>query len=382
MKRTWVIVFLVGALVLAACGREVGGGDETDDGATDDGATDDGDSPEAAGCEVGEIDGDLRFYNWSEYMDPDLLAAFAEEHGISATEDTYTSNEALIAQIRAGGADYDVIIPSDYMVEIMIEEGMLLPLDHDAIPNMVNIDDDFTNPPYDPDLAYSMPYQWGTTGIGVNLEATGPDPEPTWGWFFDEEMAGQLPGRISILNDPREGMAAALFYLDYDLNTQNESELEEAAALIEEAGAWTATYESDQFAELLVTGEVSAAHGYSGGFLDTFYGLDDPDQYTFLIPQEGAVIWTDNMAILENTSSPCTAHTFIDFILDAENGAQLSNWTWYASPNAAAMEFLDEDLLEDETVFPDEETMANLHFIENTGDAEVLYTDLFTRAQG
>jgi spermidine/putrescine-binding protein len=371
----WTALLLAGALALTSCGREVGE-DTADGGATPD---DGGEAAAAASCEPGEVDGDLLLYNWSEYMDPDLLSAFSDEYGVSATEDTFTSNEALIAQIRAGGADYDVIVPSDYMVEIMIEEGLLLALDHDAIPNRENIADEFTDPPYDPGLVHSMPFQWGTTGIGVDLEATGDDPEATWGWLFDEELAGQLDRGVSILDDPREGMAAALSYLGYDANTENEDELTEAADLIDAAGAWTVTYTSDQFTELLLGGETSVGQGYSGNFLDNF---GDDERYAYLIPDEGATIWTDNMAILADSDSPCTAHTFIDFILDAENGAQLSNWTWYATPNAAAMEFLDEDLREDEAVFPDEETRERLYFLENTGEAERLYTDLFTRAQG
>jgi spermidine/putrescine-binding protein len=382
MKFRVLAALLAAALALTACGREVGqdtaDGDPADaDTAADGDGGDDGQAADGVACEVDEIDGDLLFYNWSEYMDPELLAAFGDEYGISATEDTYTSNEALLAQIRAGGADYDVIIPSDYMVEIMIEEGLLLPLDHDAIPNMGNVADEFTDPPYDPGLAYSMPYQWGTTGLGVNTDATGPDPDATWGWLFDEELAGDL--RISILDDPREGMAAALYYLGHDPNTQDEGQLEEAAALIEQAGQWTVTYTSDQFSDLLLTGETDVAQGYSGNFLDSF---GDDENYVYLIPEEGATIWTDNMAILASTDSPCTAHTFINFILDAENGAQLTNWTWYASPNAAAMEFIDEEIVENPAIYPDEDVRENLYFLENTGDAEVLYTDLFTRAQG
>ncbi len=373
----WIALLLAGLLVLAGCGREVGAPVDDDGEAPADEPGEPDDSQ--AACAPGDVDGDLLLYNWSEYMDPDLLVAFGEEFGIGTTEDTFTSNEALLAQIRAGGADYDVIIPSDYMVEIMIEEGLLLALDHDAIPNMANVASEFENPPYDPGLVYSMPYQWGTTGLGVNLEATGPDPEPTWGWLFDESMAGQLGRGVSILDDPREGMAAALFYLGFDPNTTNEEELEQAADVIDTAGAWTVTYTSDQFSELLLTGETDVAHGYSGNFLDSF---GDDEQWDYLIPAEGAIIWTDNMAILASTDSPCTAHTFINFILDAENGAQLSNWTWYASPNAAAMEFLDEDLAENDAVFPDDETRAGLFFLENTGETEILYTDLFTRAQG
>jgi spermidine/putrescine-binding protein len=374
---------LAGALVLAACGREVGG-DTADGGAGEAGgeeASEDegGGQAQSVECEVGETDGDLLLYNWSEYMDPELLTAFGEEYGVDASEDTYTSNEALLAQIRAGGADYDVIIPSDYMVETMAEEGILLELDKDAIPNAQNVDETFAEPPYDPELTYSMPYQWGTTGIGVDLEATGPDPEPTWGWLFDPEMAGDLS--ISMLDDPRETMGAALYYLGYDPNTDAEDELQEAADLIAEAD-WVTTFTSDQYSELLLTGETVVGHGYSGNLIDNINGADDPDRYAYLIPEEGATIWTDNMAILADAQHPCTAHTFIDFMLDAENGAQLTNWTFYASPNAAATEFIDAEVLEDPTIYPDESVLDDLYFLENTGEAEILYTDLFTRAQG
>ncbi len=386
MRLRWMAAVLVGTVALTGCNREVGGDGADGGGAAADGATDDGGAGDggaepvaAAGCEAGEIDGDLLLYNWSEYMDPDLLTAFGEEHGINASEDTFTSNEALLAQIRAGGADYDVIIPSDYMVEIMIDEGLLLPLDADAIPNSGNVDETFAAPPYDPDLAYSRPYQWGTTGIGVDLEAVGPDPAPTWGWLFDPEMAGDLS--ISMLDDPRETMGAALYYLGHDPNTTDEAQLEEAAELITQAD-WVTTFTSDQYSELLLNGETVVGQGYSGNFLDTFYGADDPDRYAYLIPEEGATIWTDNMAILADAAHPCTAHTFIDFILDAENGAQLTNWTFYASPNAAATEFIDAEVLEDPAIYPEEDVLDDLHFLENTGETETLYTDLFTRAQG
>ncbi len=381
-NRRWIVAMVALALTVSACGREVGGDPEPD--ATDNGAETepDGAGDLASGCEVDEVDGDLLFGNWSEYMNPDLIDLFEETYDVSVTEDFYTSNEALLAQIRAGGADFDVIVPSDYMVEIMIDEDILLALDHDVIPNRSNIAGEFNDPPYDPGLVYSMPYQWGTTGIGVDLEATGPDPVASWDWLFDEEVAGSLPGQVSVLDDPREGMAAALYWLGYDPNTTDEAQLEEAADVIETAREWTVTYTSDQYSELLLTGETVVGHGYSGNFLDSFFGAEDPDRFTYLIPEEGATIWTDNMAILADASSVCTAHTFINFILDAENGAELTNWTYYASPNEAATEFIDEEVTGDPTIYPTDEVRSNLFFLENTGDAEILYTDLFTAAQG
>jgi spermidine/putrescine-binding protein len=365
MKFRWMIAPMVFALALTACG----GGDDGDAG--------DGGDAAAAGCEVGETDGDLAFYNWSDYMDPALIDQFEEEFGVTVTEDFYPSNEELFARVESGGAQYDVIVPSDYMVDIMIQEELLLALDFDAIPNAANIDSDFTSPPYDPNLEFSVPYQWGTTGLGVNLDVVG-DVEASWDLVFDPEVAGNLGGRISLLDDPREVMGAALFWLGYDPNTTDEGELQEASDVISEARQWTAAFTSDQYSELLIGGETVVAHGYSGNFLDNF---GDDERFAYLIPEEGAVIWTDNLAILADTSVPCTAHTFIDFILDAENGAQLTNWTYYASPNEAAQEFIEPEILEDEAIFPDEETEERLFFLEDTGETEILFTDLFTQAK-
>lgn len=357
-QRGRVGLLTVLALVLAACG----------------GSSDD---QSAADCELGATDGDLLFYNWSDYMDPELITAFEQEFGVSVTEDFYPSNEEMLARVTAGGAQYDVIVPSDYMVEIMVEDELLLPLNVAAIPNVANVDDEFVNPPYDPDLAFSVPYQWGTTGLGVNVGLLG-DVDASWALVFDPEVAGALPGRVSFLDDPRETLAAALYYLGLDPNTTSEDELQEAAALISTARSWTAAFTSDQFSELLLAGEVAVAQGYSGNFLDNF---GDDEDFAYLIPTEGATIWTDNLAILADAPHPCTAHTFVNFILDASNGAALTNWTYYASPNAAAQAFIDPEILEDEAIFPPEEVMARLYFLEDTGDAEILYTDYFTQAK-
>jgi spermidine/putrescine-binding protein len=181
-----------------------------------------------------------------------------------------------------------------------------------------------------------------------------------------------------MLDDPRETMGAALYWLGYDPNTTDEGELEEAADAISNARGWTAAFTSDQFSDLLLAGEVAVAQGYSGNFLDSF---GDDESYAYLIPEEGATIWTDNLAILADADAPCTAHTFINYILDAENGAQLTNWTYYASPNAAASEFIEAEILEDEAIYPDDETRDNLFFLEDTGDAEILFTDYFTQAK-
>ena len=329
-------------------------------------------------CGLDEVDGDLNFYNWSEYMDPDLITAFQDQYGVTVTEDFYPSNEEMFARVEAGGSGYDMVIPSDYMVSILISESMILAVPGAAVPNKGNIADTFSNPPYDPGALYTAAYQWGTTGIGVDIGVTGEVPH-TWGLLFDADLAEQygLSGKITILDDPRETMGAALKYLGYSLNSTSESELAEAEAVIADAVSRVAAFDSDQYDELIVTGESVVGHGYSGNFL---WGFEEGDsEYTYFVPDEGGTIWVDNMAVLTDAPHPCTAFTFMNFLLDAENGAQLTNYNWYASPNAASEQYIDPEVLDNPIIYPTD--MSLLEFIEDTGDFEIEYTDALSRAR-
>ncbi len=365
--KTWgqlLAALLALTLVAAACGGDDGGGGE-------------------AACAVGETDGDLNLYNWSEYMDPDLQTAFEAEFGVSINEDNYDSNEAMQPIISAGNSGYDLIVPSDYMVSILIDSGDIMPIQKDAVPNLSNLADEFASGlPFDPDAEYSVPYQWGTTGLGVDLAVTGPDVPETWGLIFDPALAAEynLEGAITILNDPRETMGAALKYLGYSLNTTSIDELNEAKALVADATNRVAAFDSDQYDELLVSGQAAVTHGYSGNFLVQFFEADDPEQYTYFVLQEGGTRWVDNMAVVADAPHPCTAHTFINFLLDAENGAALTNWNYYASPNAASEPFIDQEVLDDPIVYPTDQ--SKLEFIADTGDFEINFSDAFTEAKG
>ncbi len=337
-----------------------------------------------ADCEAGETDGDLAIFNWSEYMDPDLKTAFTDEFGVNVTEDNYDSNEAMQPIISAGGSGYDFIVPSDYMVSILIDEGDIQALNKDAIPNIGNLLPEFASGlPFDPDATYTAPYQWGTTGLGVDLSVTGEDVPRSWGLVFDGDLAAEynLEGSYAtLLNDPRETMGAALKYLGYSLNTTSDAELDEAKKLIIDAKDRLTAYESDQYDELLVTGESVVAHGYSGNFIVQFGEAENADDYTYFVPDEGGTRWVDNMAIPADAPHPCTAHTFINFLLDAERGAQLTNWNFYASPNEAAGEFIDPEVLEDPIVYPTD--TSKLEFISDTGDFEINFSDAFIEAKG
>ena len=352
------------ALLAAACS---GGDDET----------------AAADCEVDQVDGDLNMYNWSEYIDEELLDQFAAEYGVGWTLDTYDSNEAMQPIIAAGNSGYDLIVPSDYMVGILIASGNIMKLDFDAIPNRSNISADFNDLSYDPTGEYSVPYQWGTTGLGVNTAVVGTDFDRSWGLVFDPAMADAYGGRISLLNDPRETVGAALKYLGYSLNSTDEGELEEAKQLIVDTRDRLATFDTDSADELLTGGETVIGHGYSGDMFTQFLETDNPDDYVYFVPREGGTRWIDNMAVVFDAQSPCTTHTFINFMLRADIGAALSNYNYYATPNEAALDGLDEDLL-NFLNDPDVITsgLESLEEIQDTGDFETEYSDAFIEAKG
>jgi len=327
-------------------------------------------------CRPGEVDGDLLLYQWAEYEVPELYEEFSELYGVQVVRDFYASNEDMLARVLVGGSPFDVVMPSDYMIQIMVEEDLLLPLDRAALPSVANVADEFASPPFDPELRYSLPYQWGTTGLGINVELLG-DVEPSWRLLLDPEVAGALPGRVAMLDDPREALGAALYLLGLDPNTTSEDDLARAGEMLAAARPWTAVYTS-QYAELLVAGEVVVAQGYNGTFLAAFDG--DP-RFAYVVPEEGATIWTDNLAILSGAAHPCTAHTFLEFMLDGERAARLSNLTGYASPNAAADPHLDPALLADPAVYPPAEVRERLRFLADTGDFEVRFSDVFERVK-
>jgi spermidine/putrescine transport system substrate-binding protein len=267
-------------------------------------------------------------------------------------------------------------------VAILIAGGDIQPLNKEAIPNLSNLSADFQGLEYDPDGDYSVPYQWGTTGLAVDTEVLGADFPQSWALVFDPAVADQYAGQISLLNDPREVLGAALKYLGYSLNTTDQAELDEATQLVADARSNLAAFDTDSADELLTTGETAIAHGYSGDMFTQFLETDDPARYVFFVPEEGGTRWIDNMAIPFDAPSACTAHTFINWLLDGEQGAALSNWNYYGTPNEAAKAGLDEELL----AYLDGGMIIaggddSLEEIQDTGDFETNYSDAFDRAR-
>ncbi len=353
----------------------------------------------APACAAGQTDGDLLLYNWTNYLPTgaearrvqaeDLLVGFEEEYGVQVLLETYTSNEELHARLEAGAA-YDVIVPSDYMVATLIDEGRLRPLQWDAIPNRVNVDDAFRNPPFDPDDRFHVPYLWGTTGLGLALEGLPSGLPESWDLVFDPEVSSVFGGKISLLDDARETLGAALRYLGYSLNTTDEDEIREAGALLQAAIARgdIAVFDSDGFAQRLASGDVLLAHGYSGDFFWEYAqlaagGHDPSDRFAYFVPEEGAVLWVDAMVVPVNAPHPCTAHTFINYLLGPIAGAELADYNRYGTPNGAARFLVDTEILEDPAIYPPPEVFARLEFIADLGpEIDALYEQVFAEARG
>ncbi len=318
---------------------------------------------------------ELHVFNWSDYIDPEVYNDFEAAYGVKVVEDTFSSNEDLLAKLQAGATGYDIIVPSDYMVRIMIQLDLLAELNLTNVPNFEkNVAENLKDPPYDPGNKYSVPYQWGTTGIGYNSEVVDPLPD-SWAYIFDEEMVKPYAGKMSMLNDSREAIGAALKYLGYSLNTTDEKELEEAKALLLKQKEWVTTYDSDQFEDLLIAGETVIAHGWSGDFF--MAAVEDPRVW-YAIPKEGAVIWTDNLCIPETASHQYTAEFFINYLLRPEVAAKITNFTWYGSPYQAANPFLNPEILGEPAIYPPEEVMERLEPIRDVGEATPLYERIWT----
>ncbi len=313
---------------------------------------------------------ELQFFTWTEYIDPEIYTLFQEETGITVVESNFASNEEMLAKLQGGATGYDLIVPSDYTVGIMIDQGMLAPLDHNAVPNLVNLADRFKNVPYDPGNQYCAPYQWGTTGLGYNTAEM--DEPQSWSVLFEPDPAAPSYGRTTMLDDPREGFSAALAYLGYDINTTDDAQLEEAKQLLIQAKPGLSGYDSDQFDDLLAAGETVLAHGWNG---DILVSQGENEDIGYTIPQEGGVVWIDNMCI-PNTVTPerkLAAEMFMDFILRPDIGAMLSSYNYYASPNAASEALLEEDFLNDPAVYPPAAVLEKLQYIKPLGDYESVY---------
>jgi spermidine/putrescine transport system substrate-binding protein len=320
-------------------------------------------------CPEGFEGQSLNVYNWATYIGDNTIANFEALCDVSVTYDTYDSNESLVARLQQGNPGYDVAFPNDYIIPQMIREGLVQPIDLGRIPNFANILPEFLNPVFDPENEYTVPYLWGTTGIAYNVEAVGGEIT-SWTQLYDHD------GPVAWLEDPRTMISVALLMLGYNPNSADPDEIAEARDFLIERGDNVVAIAADDGDALLVLGEVDIAVEYGG---DIFQLIEDCecDDYAYAIPEEGSILDIATMVLLTDGPNPDLAHVFIDYILDPQVHADITNGTAYPTPNAAALEqgLIREDFLTNPAVTPDEEVRANMYFLEDIGDAQQDYQD-------
>lgn len=312
----------------------------------------------------------VNVYNWSDYVDPEMLAAFTAETGIRVVYDTYDTNEIVETKLLAGRSGYDIVVPSGPFVERLVRAGIFAPLDVSKLPNLVHVWPVVAERTavYDPGNLHSVNYMWGTTGIGVNVGMVrarlGDAPLDTWSLLFDPEIAGRLADcGIHVLDAADDMFPTALNYLGLDPNSRDSDDLARAAELLSGMSPHVRRFHSSEYINALANGDICVAVGYSGDILqarDRAAEAGSGVEIAYLVPREGALMWFDSFAIPADAPNVEEAHAFIDFMLRPEVAAANTNYVAYASGNLSAKEFVDPEILADPGVYPSDETMARL----------------------
>lgn len=303
----------------------------------------------------------LSVFTWDDYIKPELVTRFEEEHGCRVVIDTFDSNEAMLAKLKAGASGYDILVPSSYMVKILQREGMIQPLDHAKIPNLANIDRTYlTQTAFDKEMEVSVPYMYAPTVIGY-IEGKVENPVASWRGMFERP---ELKGRITLLNDGRETIGAALKALGYSINTLDDAQLTEARDLVIGWKQNIAKFESEQANAGIASEEFLVVHGYSG---DLFQAQEENENVAILVPEEGTSIACDDLVIPVDSPNPDLAHAFIDFLCDAEIAAENTEYIYYLAPNQAAYELLSEEIKSEPAIFIAPEVRGRSEMIDDLG---------------
>lgn len=313
---------------------------------------------------------ELQVFVWSSYLDPGVVADFERETGAQVVESNYSSNEEMRAKLQAGGGGFDLVCPTDYAVAQLVKDGLLQRLDPAKLPNRKHLGERFRAPAYDPEGAWSVPFRWGVTGIAWKPSKL-PSPPKSWKEFFALATSGGA-GKVSLLDDQREVLGAALLALGHSPNSRDAKEIAAAGALVRAAKPNVAKFDSDDPATSLSQGETALAQGWSGTFANGH--RDDPDM-AFVVPSEGALQYVDNWSIPKSAPDADLAHRFIDFLLRPEVAATLVNRNLYASANETAKAKIEPAILEGYAYA--DGAGAKLHWVEDAGPAGDVYAQVW-----
>lgn len=347
MKKSMLLslLFLAVSLSLSACGK---------------------------GNDTGK-NGEVYVYNWGEYIDPEVITMFEEETGIKVIYDEFETNEIMYPKIKSEAVTYDLVCPSDYMIQRMIEEDLLAQINFDNVPNIKNIDQTYIDQSasFDPENKYSVPYCWGTVGILYNKTMVD-EPVDSWSVLWDEKYADNILMQDSV----RDAFGITLKYLGYSLNSTNETELNEAKESLIEQKPLVQAYVIDQVRDKMIGNEAAIGVIYSGEAI--FTQRENPD-LEYVIPKEGSNVWIDSWVVPKNANNKENAEKFINFLCDPEIALMNFEYITYSTPNKAARELVeDEDIKNSTVAFPDASELANCETYNYLGeDADVLYNNLW-----
>lgn len=336
--------------------------------------------------DTSKLSKELHVYNWADYLDPQVLKDFEQEYGVSVTMEVYDNNEDMIAKIRPGNSGYDVVFPSDYAVEIMWRDKLIAPLDKSLLPNLSHIKKDNLDLYYDKGNMYSMPYNYGTTGLAY-LKNKFPTPVDSWAALMDPKQLEPNKGLISMLDDEREVPGAALHYLGKSMNDTDPADLKQVEDVLKAQKPFISAYDSSNVSRRLASGEIIAGQIYNNNALQARLGIEgdysgNPD-IVFVIPKEGGTVWQDNMCIVADSPNKYTAHVFINYLMRPEVAAKNAAFNLGVPPNADAEKLLDPKVQElfKEGFAPDAATLKRLEWIVRN-DQTSAFTDLWTAVKG
>ena len=326
--------------------------------------------------------GELYVYNWGEYIDEDVISQFEEETGITVVYDLFETNEEMYPVIEAGAVNYDVVCPSDYMIQKMRENDLLAELNFDNIPNIAQIDPAYMemSQAFDPENKYSVPYCWGTVGILYNtrlLDELGVPAPTKWADLWDERLSGEILMQDSV----RDAFMVALKKDGYSMNSESKDELEQAKQELLDQKPLVQAYVIDQVRDKMIGGEAAVGVIYSGEMLyiqDEVANLGLDYNLEYVIPEEGTNLWLDSWVIPANAENKENAEKWIDFMCRPDIAKRNFEYITYPTPNKGAFELLDEDMQNNKAVFPDIDSLKDSEVYKYLGDdTDAIYNELW-----
>ena len=314
---------------------------------------------------------EIKVYNWYDYIDPDVLDIFEEETGIHVNYVNFSQNEDMYTRLSTGAEVYDVVIPSEYMIQRLIKEDLLAELDLSNIPNMENVLPSLLDPAYDPGNAHSVPYMWGTLGIVYNTEMVD-EPITSWTALLDEKYAGE----IFMMDSVRDTVGLALKTLGYSMNSHDEAELAEAGEwlMAQRDSGVVGGYILDQAKDMMAGNEAAMAVMYSG---DALYAMEKNDKLAYVIPDEGSNVWVDGMCVPKVCQNKEAAECFIDFMCRPDIAQKNMEYIYYSSPITQVVENLSEEELASTAMNPTDEMVARCEYYVDISDVAYLYDDIW-----